>query len=214
MTTRIRTSIVAAVALLTIVAAPSGERPGRTPPRTNLRPAMAGAVPIERVVAAVAKRTGKKFIIDPRVRAEVTVVGQEPTSIDYPTLLLILRVHGFAAVEEGGYVHVIPDANMRQYPVPLATGKESYAEGGVREQTHPAEERCRGTARADPAAAAAASCTSGRAAVQEHFADRRHVRQREAHRADCARARCRRAVHAAVLLGQEWPPKQAHDQVS
>ena len=25
-------------------------------------------------------------------------------------------------------MHVIPDANMRQYPVPLATGKESYAE--------------------------------------------------------------------------------------
>jgi general secretion pathway protein D len=128
MTTRIRTSIVAAVALLTIVAAPSAgaqvERDEKSPP-----PASVGAVPIERLLAAVAKRTNKKFIIDPRVRAEVSMVGQEPTSIDYPALLLILRVHGFAALEEGGYVHVIPDANIRQYPVPLATGKESYAEG-------------------------------------------------------------------------------------
>jgi general secretion pathway protein D len=32
-------------------------------------------------------------------------------------------------VEDGGYVHVIPDANVRAYPLPLATGKDSYAEG-------------------------------------------------------------------------------------
>ena len=52
---------------------------------------MAGAVPLERVISAVAKRTGKKFIVDPRVRADVTVVGQEATSIDYPTLLSSCR---------------------------------------------------------------------------------------------------------------------------
>ena len=127
MTTRIRTTIVIAAALLTIVAAPSaGAQVERSEDKSPAP--MAGAVPIERVVAAVAKRTGKKFIIDPRVRADVTVVGQEPTSLDYPTLLLILRVYGFAAVEEGGYVHVIPDVNVRQYPVPVATGKDSYAE--------------------------------------------------------------------------------------
>jgi general secretion pathway protein D len=128
MRTRTRISIVAAVALLTLVAAPSAsaqvERDeGKSPPT------LAGAVPIERLIAAVAKRTGKKFIVDPRLRGDATLVGQEPTSIDYPALLLVLHVHGFAAVEDGGYVHVIPDANIRQYPVPLATGKESYAEG-------------------------------------------------------------------------------------
>ena len=86
MTTRIRTSIVAAVALLTIVAAPSaGAQVERTDEKSP--PAMAGAVPIERVVAAVAKRTGKKFIVDPRVRGEVTLVGQEPANIDYAALL-------------------------------------------------------------------------------------------------------------------------------
>jgi general secretion pathway protein D len=128
MTTRIRTTIVATVALLTIVAAPSaGAQVERSEDKAPAP--MAGAVPIERVVAAVAKRTGKKFIIDPRVRADVTMVGQEATSIDYGALLLILRVHGFAAVEEGGYVRVIPDANIRQQPLPLATGKESYADG-------------------------------------------------------------------------------------
>lgn len=129
MRNRMRISVVAAVALLTIAAAPSAsaqvERDeGKSPP-----PSLAGAVPVERLIAAVAKRTGKKFIVDPRLRGDATVIGQEPTSIDYPALLLILHVHGFAAVEEGGYVHVIPDANIRQYPLPLATGKDSYPEG-------------------------------------------------------------------------------------
>ena len=128
MTTRTRMSIVAAVALLTIVAAPSaGAQVERSDDKSP--PALAGAVPLERVIAAVAKRTGKKFIVDPRVRGDATLVGQEPTNADYPTLLLILRVHGFAAVEEGGYVHVIPDANIRSQPLPLVTGKDSYAEG-------------------------------------------------------------------------------------
>jgi type II secretory pathway component GspD/PulD (secretin) len=128
MRTRMRISIVAAVALLTVVAAPSAsaqvERAEDKSP-----PALAGAVPLERVIAAVAKRTGKKFIVDPRLRGDATLVGQEPTNVDYPTLLMILRIHGFAAMEQGGYVQIIPDANIRQYPVPLATGKESYADG-------------------------------------------------------------------------------------
>jgi general secretion pathway protein D len=89
----------------------------------------AGGVSVEQLVAAVAKRTGKKFIIDPRVRAEVSVVGQEVTSVDYATMLLILHIHGFSAVEQGGYVQVIPDANVRQMPLPLLTAKESYADG-------------------------------------------------------------------------------------
>ena len=128
MRSRVRISIVAAVTLLTVVAAPSAsaqvERGEDKSP-----PALAGAVPLERVIAAVAKRTGKKFIVDPRLRGDATLIGQEPTSIDYPALLLVLHVHGFAAVEDGGYVHVIPDANIRQYPLPLAMGKDSYAEG-------------------------------------------------------------------------------------
>lgn len=128
MTTRIRTSIVAAVALLTIVAAPSaGAQVERSEDKSPAP--MAGAVPIERVLAAVAKRTGKKFIVDPRVRADVTVVGQEATSIDYPTLLSILHVHGFAAVEQGGYVQVIPDENVRSQSLPVVSGKESFADG-------------------------------------------------------------------------------------
>lgn len=129
MTTRMRISIVTGIALLTFVAAPSASAQVERSSEDKSPPALAGSVPLERVIAAVAKRTGKKFIVDPRLRGDVTMVGQEPTSVDYPTLLLILRVHGFAALEQGGYVEVIPDANIRQYPVPVTTGKESYTDG-------------------------------------------------------------------------------------
>ena len=57
------------------------------------------------------------------------MVGHEPTSIDYPTLLTVLQVHGFAAVEQAGYVRVIPDANIRHQSLPVVSGKESYADG-------------------------------------------------------------------------------------
>lgn len=118
----VRTSVMGAIALLTLVAAPSA---GAQSDSASDKPAHEG-VPIERLIAAVAKRTGKKFLIDPRVRAEATVIGQDPTSVDYATLLLILHIQGYSAVEQGGYVQVIPDANIRQFPVPLATGKESF----------------------------------------------------------------------------------------
>ena len=128
MRTRMRLPIVGAIAVLALIAAPSaGAQVERTEDKSS--PSVAGAVPIERLVAAVAKRSGKKFMIDPRVRADVTLIGQEPTSIDYPTLLWVLRLHGFAAVEQGGYVQVIPDANIRQQSLPTVSGKESYPEG-------------------------------------------------------------------------------------
>ena len=46
--------------------------------------------------------SGKTFIIDPRVNANVTVVSNEDLSIDeaYEVFLSVLSVHGFSAVEQ------------------------------------------------------------------------------------------------------------------
>jgi general secretion pathway protein D len=82
-------------------------------------------VSIAHLIAAVAKRTGKKFVIDPRVHGEASIVGQDPANITYGDLLTILLVYGYTAGEYGGYVHVVPDANARQMPTPEVTGKES-----------------------------------------------------------------------------------------
>jgi len=73
------------------------------------------------LIVGVAQRTGKKIIIDPRTRAQISVAGVSTDSVDYPMLLAILNVHQFAAYESGGVVRVVPDANARQLPIPVVT---------------------------------------------------------------------------------------------
>ncbi|HEY6619248.1 MAG TPA: hypothetical protein VIY68_06875 [Steroidobacteraceae bacterium] len=85
-------------------------------------------VPIERIIAAVAKKTGKKFLIDSRVHGPVQIVGQDISTITYPELLSILQLNGATAVEGGNYVSVVPESIIRQMPLPEFTGKENYPE--------------------------------------------------------------------------------------
>ncbi len=83
-----------------------------------------GSVPsmeLDALVARVAKRTGKQFIIDPRVRAEVPMIGFDADSVGVEPLLAILRVHGFVAVDNGDFYTVLPDAVARQLAGPLYT---------------------------------------------------------------------------------------------
>jgi general secretion pathway protein D len=83
------------------------------------------AVAIERLIATVAKKTGKKFLVDPRVHADVVLVGQEPAEITYPQLLTVLEVYGYIGVDDGGYVRILPDADARQQPIPTITPKDT-----------------------------------------------------------------------------------------
>lgn len=73
---------------------------------------------ITQVIEAVAAATGRNVIIDPRVRAQVTMLSQTPMSPDefYEAFLALLQVHGFAAVPSGQVVKIVPDANMRTMP--------------------------------------------------------------------------------------------------
>src|SRR5580658_680497 len=74
---------------------------------------------ITQIIEAVRNVTGKTFIIDPRVRAQVTMLSSTPMTPPqfYEAFLAILQVHGFIAVPGGGnVVKIVPDANMRQYP--------------------------------------------------------------------------------------------------
>ena len=66
------------------------------------------------LVRQVAANSGMEFIIDPRVNASVDYAGDTLTeNITYPTLLAILRIHGYVAVEIGGVVSIVLDANAR-----------------------------------------------------------------------------------------------------
>ena len=85
-------------------------------------------VPIERIIAAVSKKTGKKYLIDSRVHGEVEIVGQDISTITYPELLSILQLNGATAVEGSNYVSVVPESIIRQMPLPQVTGKENFPE--------------------------------------------------------------------------------------
>ncbi len=79
------------------------------------------------IVEAVSAITGKNFIIDPRVRAQVTMLSSTPMSADafYEAFLSILQVHGFVAVPSGNVIKIIPDANARQVPANDLPGRVS-----------------------------------------------------------------------------------------
>lgn len=81
-------------------------------------------IPLTSLIATVAKNTGRKFVLDPRVRAPVTLIGEEPSSVTYDELLTILDTYGFVAVQTGGYVLVQPDADTREEQLPFVSGNE------------------------------------------------------------------------------------------
>lgn len=89
-------------------------------------PAPPGTTPLSSLIATVAKKTGRKFVLDPRVRANVMLVGEDPSSVTYNQLQTILNTYGFIAVDSGGLVAVVPDAYARMEPLPLISGNEKF----------------------------------------------------------------------------------------
>jgi general secretion pathway protein D len=121
-----RVAVLASLALAVLTAAP---RAGAQTSSEESKLAdnwaeRADGVPVERLIAAVAKKTGKRFVLDPRVRANVVLVGLDPAELTYPQLLTVLSVYGFFAVDDGGYVRVLPDASVR-INAPLITSRDT-----------------------------------------------------------------------------------------
>ena len=51
----------------------------------------------------------------------------DPSTLSYDGFLMLLNVHGFAAVTSDDYVRVVPDAIVRQLPLPIADGDKHPA---------------------------------------------------------------------------------------
>ena len=70
---------------------------------------------IRQVIEAVGEVTGRNFLVDPRVNASVTLLSFSPMSTDafYQAFLATLQVHGFAAIDSGGVIKIVQDANAR-----------------------------------------------------------------------------------------------------
>jgi len=73
---------------------------------------------LRQIIEAVSEVTGRNFIIDPRVKAQVTMLSSTPMSPEafYEAFLSILEVHGYVAVPSGDLIKILPDANARQVP--------------------------------------------------------------------------------------------------
>ncbi|WP_161965945.1 type II secretion system secretin GspD [Steroidobacter cummioxidans] len=103
---------------LTCVSATAQQQQQQPPSQqATITPAFRDAELTE-IIDAVATITGKTFIVDPRVRAQVTIRSSTPMTPDafYQTFLSILQVHGFIAVPAGDNIKILPDANARQVP--------------------------------------------------------------------------------------------------
>ncbi len=73
---------------------------------------------IGQVIEAVSQVTGKNFIVDPRVRAQVTMLSNTPMSPEafYEAFLAILQVYEFVAVPSGNVIKILPAATSRTLP--------------------------------------------------------------------------------------------------
>ncbi|MFU8817522.1 MAG: secretin N-terminal domain-containing protein, partial [Pseudomonadales bacterium] len=69
-------------------------------------------------IAQVAEITGRTFVVDPRIKGNVTVISSSPMSADgvYELFLSVLRVHNWTAVPAGGVMRIQQNATAKQSP--------------------------------------------------------------------------------------------------
>ncbi len=85
---------------------------------------------IRSFIETVAEATGRNFIVDPRVKAKVTVISARSMNREevYQVFLSVLQVHGYAAVKVGEVIKILPDVNAKQGPV-ATSGVDAQANG-------------------------------------------------------------------------------------
>lgn len=71
---------------------------------------------IQALIATVSEITGKNFILGPNVQGKVTVISAKPMKPDeiYDVFLSVLRVHGYAAINQGSMIKIVPEAMAQQ----------------------------------------------------------------------------------------------------
>jgi general secretion pathway protein D len=76
---------------------------------------------IREFTTQVSAITGKSFIIDPRIKGNVTVISSTAMDADaiYELFLSVLRVHGYAAVPAGKVVKIVQQTLAKQSGNPL-----------------------------------------------------------------------------------------------
>lgn len=83
------------------------------------------------VLRALAQFTGRNFVVDPRVRGQLTLISETPVDVDtaYAMLLSALRMQGFAVIDVDGVNRVVPEADAKLQGGPVVSSSQP-ARGG------------------------------------------------------------------------------------
>jgi general secretion pathway protein D len=93
------------------------------------------AAEIQAVIKAMSQMTGRNFLLDPRVKGQITIISARPVSMSaaYQIFLSALKAQGFTAVEGIGVVRIVP-ATEAKLSADVVTQGEPH--GGERIATH------------------------------------------------------------------------------
>lgn len=91
---------------------------------------------IRQLINTVARYTNTNFVVDQRVKADVTVVSPRPMPPEelYQVFLSVLDVHGYSAIDVGDITKIVPSVNAKQGPIP--SGSERVNNRGDELITH------------------------------------------------------------------------------
>ena len=86
---------------------------------------------ISALIASVSEITKRNFIVDPRVKAKVSVISSRPMDEQeiYQVFLSILAVHGFAAIPGDNVIKIVPAPNAKQEAIPTLS-EQGVGAGG------------------------------------------------------------------------------------
>ncbi len=72
-------------------------------------------VDLQVFIKFISELTGKNFLVDPNVKGTVTIISPQKVTVDevYRVFLSVLDVNGFATVDAGDVIKVIPTASAR-----------------------------------------------------------------------------------------------------
>ena len=126
---------------------PAPQRSGRQEPASSARPERSTAnrgtpgsntmlnfveADLQGVVRALGRFTGRNFVVDPRVKGQLTLVSEAPVDPDtaYSMLLSALRMQGYAVVDVDGVSRVLPEADAKLQGAAVSSGTRTAAAHG------------------------------------------------------------------------------------
>ena len=99
------------------------EKPSRTPVYLSMD---FTDVDLPVLVKFMSEQTKKNFIFDERVQGKITIISPRRLTMEeaYNVFLSVLQVKGFATVEQGNTIKIIPAREARQDTIPMGVGKD------------------------------------------------------------------------------------------